>query len=78
MKRAPAIQPNAPKRASAKRGPSIRPPRIFLYFDTGPCGSIRKAAEALRIASSAVNRQILLLESEIGCELLERLPRGVP
>ncbi len=78
MKRAPAVQPNAPKRASAKRGPSIRPPRIFLYFDTVVrCGSIRKAAEALRIASSAVNRQILLLESEIGCELLERLPRGV-
>jgi DNA-binding transcriptional LysR family regulator len=40
-------------------------------------GSIRKAAEALHIASSALNRRILDLEHELGCDLFERLPRGV-
>lgn len=40
-------------------------------------GSIRKAAEALHIASSAVNRQILKLEAEIGAPLFERRVSGV-
>ena len=40
-------------------------------------GSIRKAADKLHVASSAVNRQLLLLESEFGVELFERLPRGI-
>jgi DNA-binding transcriptional LysR family regulator len=40
-------------------------------------GSIRKAAEALHIVSSALNRRILELEEELGTPLFERLPRGV-
>ena len=40
-------------------------------------GSIRKAAEALHVVSSALNRRILELEEELGFELFERLPRGV-
>lgn len=40
-------------------------------------GSIRKAAEALHVASSAVNRQILKLEAEIGAPLFERRASGV-
>jgi len=50
----------------------------LVYFDQAARhGSIRAAAQALNIASSAVNRQILQLEAEIGTPLLERLPRGV-
>lgn len=41
------------------------------------CGSIRKAAARLNVASSAINRQILALEEEIGVPLFERLPRGL-
>jgi DNA-binding transcriptional LysR family regulator len=41
------------------------------------CGSIRKAAARLNVASSAVNRQILALEEELGAPLFERLPRGL-
>lgn len=41
------------------------------------CGSIRKAAARLNVASSAVNRQILALEEEFGAPLFERLPRGL-
>ena len=40
-------------------------------------GSIRKAADALNVASSALNRQILDLEADLGSRLFERLPRGV-
>ncbi len=41
------------------------------------CGSIRKAAARLNVASSAVNRQILALEQELGAPIFERLPRGL-
>lgn len=40
-------------------------------------GSIRKAAEALHVASSAVNRQILKLEASLGAPLFERRAGGV-
>jgi DNA-binding transcriptional LysR family regulator len=40
-------------------------------------GSIRRAAEILNTAPSAVNRHILNLEAEYQTILLERLPRGV-
>ncbi len=56
----------------------IQPPRLFLYLDAvARAGSIRKAAEKLRVASTALNRRILDLEKEIGSPLFERLPRGV-
>jgi DNA-binding transcriptional LysR family regulator len=57
---------------------AIRPPRIFSYVDAvAHHGSIRRAAEALHVASSALNRRILDLEEELGTTLFERLPRGV-
>ena len=40
-------------------------------------GSIRKAAEAMAITSTALNRRVLALEAELGVPLFERLPRGV-
>ena len=51
---------------------------VLRYFDqVARLGSIRRAAEALHVASSAVNRQILKLEEEIGAPLFERLRSGV-
>jgi len=41
------------------------------------CGSIRKAAERLHIAPSAISRQIAILEKELGVRLFERAPSGV-
>src|SRR4051794_13625457 len=56
----------------------IEPPHIFVDVDAvARHGSIRKAAEALHVVSSALNRRILDLEREMGCDLFERLPRGV-
>lgn len=40
-------------------------------------GSIRAAAEAQSITSTALNRQVIALEDELGQPLFERLPRGV-
>jgi DNA-binding transcriptional LysR family regulator len=40
-------------------------------------GSIRRAAEALNVASSAINRQILKLEADLGVRLFDRMPDGM-
>ena len=41
----------------------IKPPRLYLYLDTvARAGSIRKAADKLGIASTALNRRILDIE----------------
>jgi DNA-binding transcriptional LysR family regulator len=56
----------------------LSPPKLFTYVDAvARYGSIRKAAEALHIVSSALNRRILDLEADLGSPLFERLPRGV-
>lgn len=48
------------------------------YFVTvSQLGSIRHAAEQLNVAQSAVSRQIMRLEEELGVPLLDRLPRGI-
>jgi len=51
---------------------------ILRYFvEVAKTSSIRRAAETLHVASSAVNRQILKLEQEIGAPLFERQSSGV-
>jgi hypothetical protein len=40
-------------------------------------GSIRRAAARVNASPSAVNRQILNLEAELGVALFERLPNGM-
>tara|TARA_R110002124_G_scaffold138138_1_gene301460 strand:- start:6163 stop:7062 length:900 start_codon:yes stop_codon:yes gene_type:complete len=52
--------------------------RLLRYIDeTARRGSIRRAAAHLNIASTAVNRQILAYEAEIGTKVFERLARKV-
>ena len=43
----------------------------------GRLSSIRKAAEALHISASAIDRQILNVEADLGVPLFERLPTGL-
>ncbi|MGI9506479.1 MAG: LysR family transcriptional regulator [Geminicoccaceae bacterium] len=52
---------------------------VFLkYFDeVHRSGSIRLAARKLNVASSAVNRQILKIEDELGVKLFERSASGI-
>ncbi|MBB4952628.1 DNA-binding transcriptional LysR family regulator [Agrobacterium vitis] len=51
--------------------------KLYYIDEIARCGSIRKAAARLNVASSAVNRQILALEDELGTPIFERLPRGL-
>jgi len=74
-KAAEAVPAKRPAAAGLRR---IRPPRLYVYFDAIiRHGSIRRAAEALRIASSALNRRLLDLEQEAGTILFDRLAGGV-
>ncbi len=74
--RAPQARPATSKVATPRK--RLRPPRLLTYVDAvARHGSIRKAADALNVASSALNRQILDLETDLGAALFERLPRGV-
>lgn len=51
---------------------------VLRYIDqVARLGSIRRAAGVLNVASSAVNRQILKLEADIGTPLFERVGNGV-
>jgi DNA-binding transcriptional LysR family regulator len=53
-------------------------PSVLRYVDqVARSGSIQRAAKELNIAASAINRQILLLEHELGVTLFERVPRGM-
>src|SRR3979490_1225970 len=50
--------------------------RLLKYLDeVARVGSIRKASVRLHVASSAINRQILALENEMGAPIFERMPR---
>jgi DNA-binding transcriptional LysR family regulator len=56
----------------------MRPLQIYTAVDAiARAGSIRQAAEQLAISPSALNRQILGLEADLGLEMFDRLPGGV-
>jgi DNA-binding transcriptional LysR family regulator len=51
---------------------------VLRYIrEVGRRGSIRKAAQVLNVASSAVNRQILKVEQDLGVKLFDRTPDGM-
>lgn len=53
-------------------------PTALHYVDqVARSGSIQKASRELGIAASAINRQVLMLEGELGVALFERMPRGM-
>lgn len=52
--------------------------RMLRYLDeVARTGSIRHAADKVNVSSSAINRQILDLEAELGTPIFHRMPRGV-
>ena len=52
--------------------------RLLRYLDEiARCGSIRKASDRLNVAASAINRQLIELEEELGTPLFERLSSGL-
>ena len=58
-------------------GRGLLSPSLLYFAEVARCGSIRQAADRLHVAPSAVSRQILLLERELGIPLLLRSRRGV-
>ncbi|HEY5637956.1 MAG TPA: LysR family transcriptional regulator [Burkholderiales bacterium] len=53
-------------------------PSALQYFrDAVQAGSIRRAAEKLGVAPSAISRQVARLEAELGLTLLDRRARGL-
>lgn len=55
----------------------IHAPFLKYFREVARCGSVRLAARRLYVASSAVNRQILKIEDELGVKLFERTPSGM-
>lgn len=52
--------------------------RLVKYIDSvARTGSFRRASEQLNISASAIDRQILLYEAEIGLKVFERVSKGV-
>lgn len=56
---------------------SMLSPSLRYFLEVVRSGSIRLAAERLHMAPSAISRQIVLLEREVGAPLLMRTARGV-
>ena len=52
-------------------------PLLRYFEEVAVQGSVRRAAERLHIAPSAVTRQVKAFEELLGVPLFERLPRGV-
>lgn len=52
--------------------------RFARYFtEVSKLGSIRKASETLHVSASAIDRQLLQAEEDIGVPLFERIPGGL-
>src|ERR1700730_12009289 len=78
MRKKPGERKPVRRTATPAARSAPRPPRLLTYVDAvARYGSIRKAADALNVASSALNRQLLDLEMDLRAPLFERLPRGV-
>ncbi|NKC29329.1 LysR family transcriptional regulator [Falsiroseomonas selenitidurans] len=53
------------------------PPGLRCFLAVAQAGSMREAAQRLRLAQSAISRRIQQLEEDLGVQLLERGARGV-
>ncbi len=58
-------------------GERLFPTALRCVDHVARCGSIQAAAKELNISASAIDRQILLLEADLGIPLFERRPRGM-
>jgi DNA-binding transcriptional LysR family regulator len=55
----------------------MQPSTFKYFFEVAQLGSIRRASQTLNVAASAISRQIMRLEHEIGTPLIERLNKGI-
>ncbi|HUN40227.1 MAG TPA: LysR family transcriptional regulator [Acetobacteraceae bacterium] len=73
-----------PPTQAAGRRATPAPRRINLHaailrylVEIARLGSIRRASARLNVASSAINRQVLRLERDLGTRIFDRLPSGM-
>ncbi|SAK82476.1 LysR substrate binding domain protein [Caballeronia hypogeia] len=50
---------------------------LRYFVEVARTGSLSDASVALHVATSAISRQVAKLEEELGCQLFDRLPRGM-
>ncbi|MBN9063303.1 MAG: LysR family transcriptional regulator [Rhizobiales bacterium] len=55
----------------------MNPNSLRYFLAVAEHGSFRAAGDKLHLSQSALSRQILKLEHDLGAPLLERLPRGI-
>jgi DNA-binding transcriptional LysR family regulator len=56
---------------------TLHPKALRYLAAVAQLGSVQAAAREVSISASAIDRQILLLEDDLGVPLFERLPRGM-
>ena len=57
--------------------PPLHPKALRYLTAVAQLGSVQAAAREVSISASAIDRQILMLEEDMGVPLFERLPRGM-
>jgi DNA-binding transcriptional LysR family regulator len=67
----------ADRESAVARQPAMHAAVLRYIREVARRGSIRKAADVLHVASSAINRQILKLEADLGVRLFDRMPDGM-
>jgi DNA-binding transcriptional LysR family regulator len=66
-----------PRRATKPRRVNLHASILRYLTEIARLGSIRRASTTLNVASSAINRQVLRLERELGVRVFDRLPTGM-
>ncbi len=59
------------------RRPTLHAASLRYLTEIARLGSIRRASVTLNIAASAINRQVLKIERDLGAKLFDRMPGGM-
>jgi DNA-binding transcriptional LysR family regulator len=65
------------RRPSAARKPELHGSLLRYLAEIARLGSIRRASATLNVAPSAIDRQVLRLERELGVRVFDRMPTGM-
>jgi len=66
-----------PRAASPSRRINLHAAALRYLVEIARLGSIRRASTRLNVAASAINRQVLRLERDLGTRIFDRLPSGM-
>jgi DNA-binding transcriptional LysR family regulator len=67
----------AGRQATSSRRINLHASILRYLAEIARLGSIRRASATLNVASSAINRQVLRLERDLGVRVFDRLPSGM-